>query len=512
MKLKKLKIKLLMLLLFAMPYICMGSHVTETNDITFSGSATLLNITISNEVINSAETDTDNIGMQSVTFPISNSQTGSVWMGYATLYDAPGAYNSALGNASLYHSTGSYNSAVGNVTLQSSPGSFNSALGYSALLQSPGDGNSAIGYTALRQAPGSYNLAGGYGAGYKSGGVSNVFLGANAAVNGTLTYYTNAIAIGAGAVPLGNNSMVLGNAQTTNTEIKGAVVVSNTLTAGAISTTGTVNIANLSASGRSVFGIGLSLADIDPTANGASQSGKSTGAGYSTIGTSAHGASQNIFNDGWPLSATIGASAYGAMQRGYIDDDSSSYATNLGRGAIQLFDILEITSGNPLTTVDDDASLLLGAGTASNRNAIVAGDGQESHGDGSITAGGGFWGNGSGLTNNYWSWWMLDPAPITTSVNGTNVYPIGLYDYDVAITNRSGGATSGTGVYDIVKWNPSNSVDFVGTLVYTGLVSTLGGVNAGLDVTLPKGSLYGIRLTNQTGLAGWHIQFKGVTK
>ena len=352
----KLRLKLLTLLLICIPYIGFAGHITETNDITFSGSATLLNITISNEVINSAETDTDNIGMQSVTFPISNSQTGSVWMGYATLYDAPGAYNSALGNASLYHSTGSYNSAVGNVTLQSSPGSFNSALGYSALLQSPGDGNSAIGYTALRQAPGSYNLAGGYGAGYKSGGVSNVFLGANAAVNGTLTYYTNAIAIGAGAVPLGNNSMVLGNAQTTNTEIKGKVVVSNTV----------------------------------------------------------------------------------------------------------------------------EANLFIG--------------------------------NGSGVTNNYWSWWMLDPAPITTSVNGTNVYPIGLYDYDVAITNRSGGATSGTGVYDIVKWNPSNSVDFVGTLVYTGLVSTLGGVNAGLDVTLPKGSLYGIRLTNQTGLAGWHIQLRGVTK
>jgi hypothetical protein len=35
----------------------------------------------------------------------------------------------------------------------------------------------------------------------------------------------------------------------------------------------------------------------------------------------------------------------------------------------------------------------------SNKQSIVAGDGQESHGNGSITAGGGFYGNGAGLTN-----------------------------------------------------------------------------------------------------------------
>ena len=116
------------------------------------------------------------------------------------------------------------------------------------------------------------------------------------------------------------------------------------------------------------------------------------------------------------------------------------------------------------------------------------------------------------IISNCWSWWMLDPQPIATSVNGTNVYPIGQYDYDVAITSRCGGATSGTGIYDIVKWNCSNSVDFVGTLVYTGLVSTLTGVDSALAVNLPKGYLYGIRLTNQTGLAGWHIQLRGVTK
>ncbi|HUW06030.1 MAG TPA: hypothetical protein VMW01_07200, partial [Williamwhitmania sp.] len=182
----------------------LGDYVqlTETRDVSLAGSNNLGTVVITNrlaltpQTITFSETADDNMGLESVTYPIGNSQTGSVWLGYATLYDAPGGYNSALGNAALYQSTGSYNSAVGNVTLQSSPGSYNSGLGYSALFQSPGDGNTAAGYTTLRQAPGSYNFAGGYGAGYKSGGVSNVFLGANAAVNGTLTYYTNAIAIG----------------------------------------------------------------------------------------------------------------------------------------------------------------------------------------------------------------------------------------------------------------------------------------------------------------------------
>jgi len=61
--------------------------------------------------------------------------------------------------------------------------------------------------------------------------------------------------------------------------------------------------------------------------------------------------------------------------------------------------LLDLTNGqSAVTTADGDGSILLGAGTASNRYAIVAGDDQVSHGDGSITAGGGFWGDAAGLT------------------------------------------------------------------------------------------------------------------
>jgi len=58
-----------------------------------------------------------------------------------------------------------------------------------------------------------------------------------------------------------------------------------------------------------------------------------------------------------------------------------------------------------LVTDVGSASLLLGAGTASNSQCIVVGDGAESHGARSVTAGSfwstgsGFFGNGAGLTN-----------------------------------------------------------------------------------------------------------------
>lgn len=45
------------------------------------------------------------------------------------------------------------------------------------------------------------------------------------------------------------------------------------------------------------------------------------------------------------------------------------------------------------------ASIGLGEVNVSHHNAIVAGDGQVSHGNGSITAGGGFYGPGTGLTD-----------------------------------------------------------------------------------------------------------------
>jgi hypothetical protein len=85
----------------------------------------------------------------------------------------------------------------------------------------------------------------------------------------------------------------------------------------------------------------------------------------------------------------------------------------------------------------------MGAGTASNRYSIVAGDGQESHGDGSITAGGGFYGDISGTTG-------LTPAQVAaaggalaSSVNAPGVTPFTL----VSATNVAIARLVGTNSY-----------------------------------------------------------------
>ena len=96
----------------------------------------------------------------------------------------------------------------------------------------------------------------------------------------------------------------------------------------------------------------------------------------------------------------------------YVDGDGSfvlgsfaSLATvnNQGKGSLLLGN-LSVGQKAVITDVGN-ASILLGAGTVSNSQSIVVGDGNESHGNKSVTAGSfwgtgsGFFGNGAGLTN-----------------------------------------------------------------------------------------------------------------
>ena len=76
--------------------------------------------------------------------------------------------------------------------------------------------------------------------------------------------------------------------------------------------------------------------------------------------------------------------------------------TNLGKGSLLLGNL---SAGQKAVITDvGNASILLGAGTVSNSQAIVVGDGNESHGLRSVTAdsfwaaGSGFHGDGSFLT------------------------------------------------------------------------------------------------------------------
>jgi len=185
------------------------------------------------------------------------------------------------------------------------------------------------------------------------------------------------------------------------------VAVSNTVTVGAaagatalqaeVDTLQTVvtrggtatGIGDLSGTGRRVFGLGLSVSDIAANSPGASQSGVNSGT--MTIGQLADGSKQSGSNLG--IMAIV-AGTVGAQQIGYIA--ATATATTSGSGSMQL---MSLTAGQDAsTTIGGAASLLLGAGTASNKNSIVAGDGEQSYAAGSITAGGGFYGAATGLT------------------------------------------------------------------------------------------------------------------
>jgi hypothetical protein len=183
---------------------------------------------------------------------------------------------------------------------------------------------------------------------------------------------------------------------------------------------------------------------IGDYAFGASQSGENRGTTM-TIGGDAGGASQSGYNSG---TMTIGVLAYGASQSGRVG--SSATAANNAVGAMQLFDLT--VGQDAQTTVGGSASILLGAGVASNKNAIVAGDGQVSHGDGSITAGGGFYGN---LTGNATTATTVTGAQSNTIASAlqpanTNGWTISSHSNLLTI-NGNGSALSG-----IVKTSDTN--------------------------------------------------------
>jgi hypothetical protein len=221
-----------------------GQHnVTLGTNVTLAGGIILTNGGLRQSAVGIAfsDTATDNMGLESATYPVSG-QTESAWIGFSALYQSPGSYNSAQGYFALRQSTGSYNSAIGSSALRESPGSY----------------NNAIGFTALRESPGSYNNAIGCFAGYRSGGSSNTWIGFESGKSASTTYYTNTIAIGAGAVPLGNNSTVIGNALTTNALIYG-------LTAAQVGAVSTNDQRYLAALTSGVFSVGTSVSNLNGT-------------------------------------------------------------------------------------------------------------------------------------------------------------------------------------------------------------------------------------------------------
>jgi hypothetical protein len=156
---------------------------------------------------------------------------------------------------------------------------------------------------------------------------------------------------------------------------------------------------------------------LDSAAHGAHQAGANYG--VMAIGLSSVGAMQRLYvASSSAARAIIGNNCYGASQFGYIYYGA---ATNDAIGALQL---LNLSAGQSATiTADGSASLGIGACVVSNKNSIVAGDGQQSHGAGSVTAGGGFFSGETPVVTNY----AATPFDAAVTIDNTSAITVTSY-------------------------------------------------------------------------------------
>ena len=136
---------------------------------------------------------TDNIAINGVAVLSFNQFAGSVALGTSVL--TPGGGDTSVGVAAAINSTGGGTTAVGTQALNAvTAGTFNTSVGANSLLLTTGSGNTAIGKSA-----GAANTT----------GTNNIFIGNTADSNAG--NYTNAVAIGFGAVVGASNCFALGN-------------------------------------------------------------------------------------------------------------------------------------------------------------------------------------------------------------------------------------------------------------------------------------------------------------
>jgi hypothetical protein len=202
-----------------------------------TGAFTLTNNTTGNR--NSAlgygalyENTTGNLNVAIGSYSLFRNQTGlaNVSLGYATLQaNLIGSFNTALGYRTLFSNLADKNTAVGTETMFSNTtGTFNTVVGQEALRTNiAGSFNAALGNFALLNAEASYVSALGRDAGRFSfaGNLTtaseSIFVGYNSkSLNSSST---NEIVIGANAVGLGNNTVVLGGDAIVTTILNGNV-------------------------------------------------------------------------------------------------------------------------------------------------------------------------------------------------------------------------------------------------------------------------------------------------
>jgi fibronectin-binding autotransporter adhesin len=231
------------------------------------------------------------------------------------------------------------------------------------------------------------------------GGLTNVSAAAVVTAGG-LTNVTTAAVVDAGGLTNITTAMILAAGGSTNAGTGTVTNETDTLASvlgrgnngGGLSVT---NIGSIDATGTVRIARGGGVRTIDPSATGAGMFGVSVGG--MSISTNAFG---SVIRGAASGSMLIGPSAVGSEIAGYAVDGGGAEINAIGamiRGYLN-------ESDNALISAGGSGSILLGEGTITHPNSIVAGVGGldepvVSHGEGSITAGGGFYGDGSGLTN-----------------------------------------------------------------------------------------------------------------
>jgi hypothetical protein len=150
--------------------------------------------------------------------------------------DGQGSFNTGVGHNTLTNNTtGDHNTANGSFSLYSNTtGVRNTASGHGSLYSNvTGDNNTATGFKSLySNNTGSFNTAYGVNSGYSMGVPLNTmtnstFLGYNA--NSSADGITNSTAIGNGAQVTRSNQVVIGNANVTQTVLRGNVAIGGRL-------------------------------------------------------------------------------------------------------------------------------------------------------------------------------------------------------------------------------------------------------------------------------------------
>ena len=177
------------------------------------------------------------IGTNSGIADPATTSTRNVGIGTRTFQNnITGIRNVAVGVSASLSNLGSDNVAIGFETLRVNTVASNTGVGYQALTSATtAVENTAVGKFALREiTTGGTNTAVGFGAGrFTNAGGNNtlgtvsLFLGHNTrALNNS---DTNTIVIGAGALGIGSNSVVLGNDSIVTTALKGNVGIGITI-------------------------------------------------------------------------------------------------------------------------------------------------------------------------------------------------------------------------------------------------------------------------------------------